>query len=160
MIFVTVGTQLAFDRLVGTVDAWCGHHSSVPVFAQIGPTKLKVEHMEHEEFVTPEKANRLFLGASLIIAHAGMGSILTALKYRKPILIMPRKASLGEHRNDHQFATAKWLAGRQGVHVIWNENELPAFLDSHLSFQKGVEISDYASPELILNLEDFIMNKD
>lgn len=157
MIFVTVGTQLAFDRLIGAVDEWRGCNSSIPVFAQVGPTKLKIKHMEHEEFVTPEKANRLFLDASLIVAHAGMGSILTALKYRKPILIMPRKASLGEHRNDHQLATAKWLSDRQGISVVWDESEIAAFLDSHLSFQQGGEISDYASPELIRHLKNFIL---
>jgi UDP-N-acetylglucosamine transferase subunit ALG13 len=157
VIFVTVGTQLAFDRLIGAVDEWCGNHPSVNVFAQVGPTKLKIQHMEHAEFITPDKANRLFIEASLIIAHAGMGSVLTALKYRKPILIVPRKASLGEHRNDHQLATAKWLADRPGIRVAWDESEIAALLDNQTTIQEGAVISDYASPELLGRLKKFIL---
>lgn len=158
MIFVTVGTQLAFDRLIGAVDGWCAEHPDVRVFAQVGPTKLEIEHIEHEAFLAPDKANSLFLEASLIVAHAGMGSVLTALKFRKPILIVPRKASLGEHRNDHQLATAKWLSGRPGIRVAWDEGEIAKLLDQHSSFQGGGEISDHASPELIARLKNFISN--
>jgi UDP-N-acetylglucosamine transferase subunit ALG13 len=98
----------------------------------------------------------LFRSSSLIVAHAGMGSILTALRHKKPILIMPRKASLGEHRNDHQMATAKWLGSRPGVSVAWNEKELQSVLDNHKELNSGAGISDFASPELIQNLKSFI----
>lgn len=157
MIFVTVGTQLSFDRLIGAVDEWCGSHPSIPVFAQTGPTKLKIKNMEYEKFISPAKADRLFQSANLIVAHAGMGSILTALKYRKNILIIPRKASLGEHRNDHQIATAKWLTGRPGITVALDEIEIQKILESHAALQVVEKISDYASPELICNLKDFIL---
>jgi len=36
MIFVTVGAQMAFDRLIRAVDAWAGVHPAVSVFGQIG----------------------------------------------------------------------------------------------------------------------------
>jgi UDP-N-acetylglucosamine transferase subunit ALG13 len=156
VIFVTVGTQLAFDRLVGVMDQWAGCNPSTKVFAQVGPTKLDIRHMEYQEFVTPDKANSLFIESALIVAHAGMGSILTALKYRKPILIVPRKAALGEHRNDHQMATAKWLSSRPGISVAWDENEVVGFLDNPAGIQAGGEISEYASPELIERLKTFI----
>ena len=90
-------------------------------------------------------------------AQVRMGSILTALQYGKPILVMPRQERLKETRNDHQLATAKWLSDRQGISVVWDESEIAAFLDSHLSFQQGGEISDYASPELIRHLKNFIL---
>lgn len=156
MIFVTVGTQLAFDRLIDVVDQWAGAHPEVEIFAQVGPTKSKIQHLTFQEFVTPERASRLFSEASLIIAHAGMGSILTALKYRKPILVLPRKASLGEHRNDHQLATAKWLVGRQGITVAWDESEVAMLLDNASDLDGGGGIPEYASPELIANLKRFI----
>lgn len=158
MIFLTVGTQLAFDRLVGAVDDWCGKHPSISVFAQVGPTKLKIEHMESRDFLSPEETKKMVLASKLIIAHAGMGSVLTALKYRKPILIVPRKASLGEHRNEHQLATANWLEGHLGIHVAWDETEIAALLDGYSDFQEGGELSEYASPELIENLKKFIFS--
>jgi len=160
VIFLTVGTQLSFDRLVSAMDGWCANNPSVKVVAQVGPSKLKIRHMECVEFIPPTQSNQLFLEANLIVAHAGMGSILTALKYRKPILIMPRKASLGEQRNDHQMATAKRLADRTGIIVAWNENDIPALLDSKTFLQAGEGIPDYASPELIGNLKNFISAKN
>ena len=78
MIFVTVGTQLPFDRLVGTVDRWSSR-SREAVFAQIGPSQQSFKNIETVPFLTPEEASDRFAEASVIIAHAGMGTILTAL---------------------------------------------------------------------------------
>lgn len=156
MIFVTVGTQLAFDRLIATVDDWAGAHPDEKIFAQVGPSKLSIRNMAFQDFVSPDKAKQLFAESKLIVAHAGMGSILTALQYRKPILVLPRKASLGEHRNDHQMATAKWLLGRPGVSVAWDESEVAKCLNNPMGVHSGSGISEFASPELLERLRRFI----
>ena len=117
MIFVTVGTQLPFDRLINAVDTWASRNPDIEIIAQIGPTDIQPINMQYSSFLSPDKADEYFVQASLIVSHAGMGSILTALKYRKPILILPRRASLSEHRNDHQMATAKWLCNKPGITV-------------------------------------------
>lgn len=153
MIFVTVGTQLAFDRLISAVDDWSACHPTVKVFAQTGPAAKLPEHMKFADFVAPDTADELFQEASLIVSHAGMGSILTALRYKKPILIMPRRASLGEHRNEHQLATAKWLGSTPGISVAWDEKEIGTFLDRREMLNGGAGISDFASPELIQRLK-------
>jgi hypothetical protein len=44
-----------------------------------------------------------------------MGTIISALGQGKPILVMPRRARLGEQRNDHQFATVQRLCTRPGI---------------------------------------------
>lgn len=85
-----------------------------------------------------------------------MGSILTALRYKKPILVLPRRADLGEHRNDHQLATAKWLSNRAGLTVAWNEEELLGYLSNSDALSSGEAISDYATDELIFKLKSFI----
>jgi hypothetical protein len=43
---------------------------------------------------------------------------------------MPRRASLGEHRNDHQLATARALAARGQVRVALDETQLGEALDA------------------------------
>lgn len=156
MILVTVGTQLAFDRLVEAVDLWLERNPSEKAFAQIGPAEYRPQHLESQDFVRPDQADLLFSKADLIVSHAGMGSILTALKYKKPILIMPRRAALGEHRNDHQLATAKWLGGKPGVTVAWEADDVARFLDDRANLRGGEGISEFASPELIANLKNFI----
>ena len=55
----------------------------------------------------------------MIYAHAGMGTILSALKQDKPIIIVPRLASLKEHRNDHQIATAMRMDELGYVYVAY-----------------------------------------
>ena len=54
---------------------------------------------------------------------------LAAKALNKPIVVIPRRAKLSEHRNDHQLATAAALEGRAGLRVAWELDQLPAFLD-------------------------------
>ena len=67
--------------------------------------------------------------ADFLIAHAGMGAIITALTLAKPIVVMPRRGHLAETRNDHQFATAAKLGTQPGIFVALTEAELPVVLD-------------------------------
>lgn len=156
MIFVTVGTQLAFDRLIAAVDTWAGANLHEKVFCQIGPGEYRPQYCEFSDFVPPDKATELFRSADLIVAHAGMGSILTALKYRKPILVMPRKASMGEHRNEHQLATAKWLGEKPGVFVANDAKDIASILTTRSTLKAGGSISDFADPVFTDRIRCFI----
>lgn len=160
MIFVTVGTQLPFDRLITAVDLWAADNPDVEVFAQIGPSQLKPDHIMSVDFVTPDVADRYFRRADLIVSHAGMGSIITALKYHKPLLMLPRRVSFGEHRNDHQLATAKWLGTRNGITVAWSEQDIPRFLSGQMQMSQGGELSDAADPAFIARLRQAIFAGD
>jgi UDP-N-acetylglucosamine transferase subunit ALG13 len=128
VIFVTVGGQLPFDRLVHTVDRWAMHQHREDVFAQIGESTNPPGHIQWQRFLSPPDFQSKAREAQVIIAHAGMGSILTALELGKPIVLMPRRAHLGEHRNDHQWATVKHLGRDVGVVVAADEDELLARL--------------------------------
>lgn len=156
MIFVTVGTQLAFDRLIEAVDVWAGNNPGETVFAQIGPGQYKPKNCTFADFVPPDKATDLTRTADLIISHAGMGSILTALKYQKPILVLPRKASLGEHRNEHQLATAKWLGQKSGIFVAEEAGDIATILGSRSQLKSGDGISEYAQPAFTDHLKNCI----
>jgi UDP-N-acetylglucosamine transferase subunit ALG13 len=129
VIFVTVGGQLPFDRLVREVDQWAKEQGRDDVFAQIGASDSPPEHIRWARFLSPPEFKEKAREADVIIAHAGMGSILTALELGKPIVVMPRRANLGEHRNDHQSATVKHLHGGVDVAVASDEHELAGFLD-------------------------------
>src|SRR6185437_14262456 len=79
MIFVTVGTQGRFDRLIRTVDQWAGAKGGADVFAQTGPSDYHCEHVRAERFIDPTDFRKRVEAASVVISHAGMGSIITAL---------------------------------------------------------------------------------
>lgn len=129
MIFVTVGSQLPFDRLIKIMDE-AAVDLSDRVFAQMGKTNLVPKHISAVEKVSPIEFNKFMRNSRVIVSHAGIGSILTAQKWKKPILIFPRRADLGEHRNDHQLATAAALKQVPGVYVALTADELRAKLIS------------------------------
>ncbi|WP_298399735.1 glycosyltransferase [uncultured Azonexus sp.] len=156
MIFITVGTQLPFDRLIKVLDVWAGENASTGVFGQIGPSKLIPKNFESAAFLSPSEIAEKFSNADLIIAHAGMGTVLSAMKLRKPILIFPRRADLGEHRNDHQMATARWLESRLGLTVAFDEEALLDRLQSWKSIGPGPVIPDYASADFVDRLRGAI----
>ncbi|MCM1141020.1 MAG: glycosyl transferase family 28 [Muribaculum sp.] len=128
MIFVTVGTQLPFDRLVKTMDELTPSLGGEQVICQSLGGKYKPLHMDCSDYIDKREYSRLFSEARVIVAHAGTGSILNAMKHGKHIIIMPRKASLGEHRNDHQTDTASALQDYPNVHVALDETQLISIL--------------------------------
>jgi UDP-N-acetylglucosamine transferase subunit ALG13 len=157
VIFVSVGTQLTFDRLIIAVDEWAGAAPGREVFAQVGPTRLRPRHIEHAQFVSPQECRDRMLAASAIVAHAGMGTILTALEMGKPLLVMPRRAALGEHRNEHQLATAHRLAELGKVEVAFDEHELAVRLDHLDRISALPRIGPYALDEFVAALRAFIV---
>lgn len=156
-VFVAVGTQLAFDRLVRTVDAWASDHPEHDVFAQTGPGVYEPEAMHAEAFLPLREFEARSHAADLLVTHAGTGCILTALELRKPIVVMPRRATLGEHRNDHQMATAERFCNVLGVTVAWDEEDLRRHLEQHERLETpAAELSPHARPDLLRALSDFI----
>ena len=158
MIFVTVGTDLPFDRMLRVIDAWAGEFGRDDVFAQIGEGGWQPRHIRFAEFLQPPEFARHFQAARVIISHAGMGTILTALHHRKPILVMPKRASLGEHRNEHQLATARHMMRLGNVNVAFDETELRDRLNRLDELKQPVPIGDRASDGLIRGLREFIFN--
>jgi UDP-N-acetylglucosamine transferase subunit ALG13 len=128
MIFVTVGAQLPFDRLVEAVDR-IAPRIKHGIFAQIGKGARKPSHIEFAEVMAPADFGARMQRADVIIGHCGIGTILQAGQLGKPLIVMPRRAALQEHRNDHQVATAKALKAVPGVFVAFDDAELGTLLD-------------------------------
>ena len=156
MIFVTVGTDLPFDRMMRVIDAWAGENQRQDVFAQIGEGGWEPQHLRFCHFLQPPEFEERFKAASVIISHAGMGTILSALHHRKPILVMPKRASLGEHRNEHQLATARRMMELGNVNVAFDEAELRERLERLDDLKQPRSIGESASDGLVRGLREFI----
>lgn len=156
MIFLTVGAQMPFDRLVRTVDQWAGERGRDDVFAQIGLTDYRPSNIQWTQFLDPAEFKRRCEAARVVIAHAGTGSIITALQLGRPILIMPRRASLQETRSDHQVGTAERFRRFESVTVAWDEKELLARLEGIDNLSGRQHIEPYASRELVAAIREFI----
>lgn len=148
MIFLTIGTHEPFDRLIRAVDEWCAlNGKGAQVFGQIAdprPEGWRPRHFEWVARLSPQEYEQRCRSARLLVSHAGMGSILTALSYAKPIVIMPRRGHLRETRNDHQFTTVRMLGSRPGIHVADDETHLGPVLDRVLAENGDVRASPIA----------------
>lgn len=160
MIFVTTGTQEPFDRLLKVISFFADE-SKKNFIIQAKTSMSFPENVIVKEFMGPKEFSESFRGADLIISHAGMGTIISALKMNKPLVVFPRIAALGEHRNEHQMATARKMKELDLVTVSINEDELIEVLSSY--FKSGLlpskseeTISEFASSSLINSLEEFI----
>lgn len=159
MIFATVGTQLPFDRLLSGLDDWAQSQPGLRVLAQTGRTGSDFSHMDCRRFMPPATFADAIDCARVIVSHAGMGSILTAAELGKPIVIMPRRATYGEHRTDHQLATASEMSQLPNVTVAYDSDDLGQALDdllSNVDCSVSQTISPMASPALLGAVASFI----
>jgi UDP-N-acetylglucosamine transferase subunit ALG13 len=104
----------------------------------------------------PDAFREKFRAARIVVAHAGMGTIIKARESGKPIIVMPRRADVGEHRNDHQLATARQLRELGAVSVAFDEQELIGQLENLDRIKASAAIDAHASNRLIHTLSNFI----
>jgi len=154
VIFATVGTQLPFPRLIDALDALAPTLDE-PVVAQIGASKGTWPHLDIRESLTPAEFEETFAAARVVVAHAGIGTILSARKMGKPLVLLPRRHALGEHRNDHQLATARQVAALPGMHVAWEAGDLEALL-SGPALAPATQAQSPSHAALLDRLRDFI----
>ena len=147
MILLTVGTLTPFDRLVRAIDQLAGDgFFDQPVVAQIGTTRFRPRHMDAFASLERSEFEERIASASYLIAHAGMGTIFSALEHHKALVVVPRLKRYGEHVNDHQVSTARKFAQLGHVLAAFTVEELPAVLSSAGSFAPKPRV---ANPEAI-----------
>lgn len=152
VIFVTVGTQLPFERLVAAVDEWVGRQVEKPdILVQVGSGRTDYANVRCVRTLDAAGYASAIACSRLMVAHAGTGSILAALDSGIPIIVFPRDSSLGEHRDDHQFQTARQMERMGLVTVAWSVAELVALIERELAApeerrqprQRNTELVDY-----------------
>ena len=109
MIFVAVGTQkFPFNRLLKAVDDLITQgHLEEEVFAQVGHSDYVPQHYGYKAFLTKDEFASYIGCCDLLITHSGVATIITGLKLNKPVVVVPRRASHGEHVDDHQLQIAE-----------------------------------------------------
>jgi len=156
-VFVTVGSMLPFDRLVGAMDRWAAAHREAEVFAQIGEGGVPPAHMPWSQMLIPSEFRRHCETCDVIVSHAGMGTILSAGESGRPLVCLPRRPELKEVTSQHQIATARWLRERPGIRVIEDE----ALLDEAIAQAVAARGSDAArggaDPKLIEAVRNFLL---
>jgi UDP-N-acetylglucosamine transferase subunit ALG13 len=159
VIFVTVGSQLPFDRLIAAVDEWAAGRPDAKLFGQVGDTDSPPVNFPSVSTMSPEGYQQRFAQAELIVGHAGMGTIITALELGKPLLMLPRLARLKESRNDNQVGTARHFRSFAQFEVVESESEIPARMDymlANLDRYRGASVESSVGDSLIEAIREFV----
>lgn len=123
-IFASVGSRFTMDRLLHYLESILKKHSGLEASVQIGDSQFKSEQLETTQWTNANEFQDQVKGSDILVSHAGMGNVLLAAKYKKPIVIVPRLFALNEHVNDHQVGTAEALSDKKFVFIANNEDEL------------------------------------
>jgi UDP-N-acetylglucosamine transferase subunit ALG13 len=122
MIFVTTGTnEQGFDRLVRAARALPGDEDLV---VQYGSSTEAHGRGTWEAFMSWEDMSRHMTEARIVVAHAGVGSILLAHRCGKRPVVLPRLTSLGEAVDDHQVELGRRLHARGEATFVEDETAL------------------------------------
>jgi UDP-N-acetylglucosamine transferase subunit ALG13 len=159
MIFVTIGSMFPFDRLIRAVDNLAPAFPGEDFFAQVGDGAYRPTNLKFERMLSAGDFRKTLASAKLVVAHAGMGSVISAMEAGKPIVIVPRRPGLGEVTTDHQLATARWLTGRPGVYAALDETEIGETLTRALSAPTVGDAMPSSAPEpFIEKLRGYLMS--
>lgn len=109
MIFVTLGTQkFQFNRLLRMMDDLIENKKiHERVFAQIGNSDYLPRYYEYCDFLSNNDYEEYIKNCDILVSHSGVGTIMTGLRYRRKIIVVPRLSKYGEHIDDHQTQIAQ-----------------------------------------------------
>lgn len=126
-VVVMLGTErFPFTRALKAVEA--ALPADFEVLWQVGHTPPSDLPGRVRAWIPNEQLEAAVRQADLIITHAGVGSVMMALRAGRHPLIIPRLADRGEHVDDHQVDLATHLEARKLATVASPAADLAALL--------------------------------
>jgi beta-1,4-N-acetylglucosaminyltransferase len=153
-IFASVGNATQpFDRFLRMVDEVAGR-SRLRTLIQTGAGVYRPRNAETVDFVGRAEFDELCRAADFVITHAGVGSVMTAVRLGKVPIVVPRRQDQGEVINDHQFELAAELSRMGWCRVASGVDDLLGYLQAAPG---GVPAAEIVSNRLMRELvTDFI----
>ena len=148
MIYVTLGTQkFQFDRVLKKLDqlieskcikdelvVQCIYHTYKPKNFDV----FKLKPIEEVEEILKK--------SKLVITHAGTGSLIQCIKFKKRTVVVPRLVNFGEHVDNHQSEISKVFQVKGNATVITEIDDLDMY------------VKDYSKANIIdINLDNIML---
>jgi len=128
VIFATVGTHHeGFPRMLAALSS-LGDGEALDV--QFGNGVVPPNASAARDYYSFGEMAERFAAARIVVTHAGVGSILLAIRAGHVPIVLPRLKRFGEHVDDHQVALARALEADGHVVVCWETEQLPALVAS------------------------------
>jgi UDP-N-acetylglucosamine transferase subunit ALG13 len=151
MILVTVGTNEApFDRLLRAFD---DERPREELLVQHGPSRVRPVGATCVEFLPYDELAGAMRSARVVVMHAGVGSIMTALANGKRPVVVPRLRRFGEAVDDHQVGLGRRLHDAGLVTFVEKMDEVLSAVEV-VSESPGLELGP--DPRLVAELRGFI----
>ena len=137
MIFVVLGTQkFQLNRLLQKLDEYVEQGLlTEEIYAQIGNSTYKPRHYAYKDFMDKKEFDATIAKADLVIAHSGVGTIITAIHAKKPVVVFPRLAKYKEHVDDHQLDIARAFEMKKYVLCCYENDDLLEKINKCKDFQ-------------------------
>jgi UDP-N-acetylglucosamine--N-acetylmuramyl-(pentapeptide) pyrophosphoryl-undecaprenol N-acetylglucosamine transferase len=103
LIFATLGTH--HDPFPRAIDAALTLAGDAELVIQHGHTEPVAAgaNVRFYQWLVPDEVNAFFREATLVIAHAGVATVVAALRAGHHPIVIPRRKRFGEHVDDHQM---------------------------------------------------------
>ncbi|MBQ7137091.1 MAG: exopolysaccharide biosynthesis protein [Bacilli bacterium] len=150
MILVLLGTQdKSFHRLLEQIDKSIVKGTiTEEVIVQAGHTKYSSPNMKIFDFVSKKELEEYVEKSSLIITHAGVGSILDGIRKCKKMIVAPRLKKYKEHTNDHQLQILKEFGELGYILPLYDFSSL----DKLILKSKKFKVKKYQNTNQMINL--------
>lgn len=127
-VLVTTGTRsdYNFHRLLRIIDSLC---EKKVIYAK----NLVVQSTDQDyipknyklcQMMSNNEFKSVMSKADIVISHAGTGTVITALKMNKKLILFPRLKDYGEHIDNHQLQICQLFLEKGYVMVAKSEEEL------------------------------------
>ncbi|UCD20853.1 MAG: beta-1,4-galactosyltransferase [archaeon] len=137
MIFVTVGTdKTGFNRLIKKIDQLVGSRKiKEKVVMNIGYSNYIPKKTKYFKVMDRNRWNDYMKKADIILCHAGTGSLLSAIRFKRKIITIPRLPEHGEVCDNHQMEIIKELEKSKQVLACRDLNKLPGYIKKAKKFR-------------------------
>ena len=129
-----LGTQdKRFDRLIKAIIQ-SNFIKENDVYVQLGYTKGTYQGIHCQDYYREEELLQQIALADIIITHAGVGSIVSALKLNKKVIVVPRLGKYKEQNNDHQVQIMERFASLGYIIPVIDERTLDDAIENSKTF--------------------------
>jgi UDP-N-acetylglucosamine--N-acetylmuramyl-(pentapeptide) pyrophosphoryl-undecaprenol N-acetylglucosamine transferase len=129
LILVSLGThEQPFPRALDLVEPLARNGMDLVVQHGSTPPRPQLQHVSWKEFIPFAELAELMGSADSVICHAGVGTIITAIKAGHVPVVIPRRAAHCEHVDDHQLDIARKFAGRGLLRCVSGDDDLEPML--------------------------------
>lgn len=147
MIFATVGSHpsFKFERLLRALESIAGEELVV----QHGPGEPPANASRASRWMPFPELVEQMERASHVVSHAGVGTILCAVRAGHVPIVLPRLRRFGETVDDHQLELGRALAPHGHVLLVEDAGQIAAAIARSPSRQGGAALGGEALIEAV-----------